>query len=61
MDEDEGIPPAKKMPQLRDLDPLSIEELEGYIGEMEREIIRVKEKISAKKAFLSGAESVFSK
>lgn len=55
----EDLEPRKKKVQPRELDSLSIEELTDYIGEMETEIARVKAKIAAKRAHLSGAASLF--
>ncbi|HEY2889532.1 MAG TPA: DUF1192 domain-containing protein [Dongiaceae bacterium] len=55
----EDLEPRKKKVVLRDLDSLSVQELTDYIGEMETEITRVKAKIAAKQAHLSGAASLF--
>jgi uncharacterized small protein (DUF1192 family) len=55
----EELEPQKKKPQLRNLDVLSIEELNNYIDEMKAEIRRVEEKIAAKKAHLSAAAGLF--
>jgi uncharacterized small protein (DUF1192 family) len=35
------------------------EELEAYLAELEQEAGRVREKIAAKKAYLSGADALF--
>jgi uncharacterized small protein (DUF1192 family) len=58
MDTDD-LEPQKKKPVLRNLDPLSIEELQSYIMEMKEEISRVEAKIAAKKTHLSAAASIF--
>ena len=58
MDFDE-LEPRKPKPQLRNLDVLSIEELNDYIAEMKTEIQRVEEKITAKKAHLNAAAGFF--
>ena len=55
----EELEPRKQKPQLRNLDVLSIEELNDYIEEMRTEIRRVEEKIAAKKAQLSAAAGLF--
>jgi len=55
----EELEPRKKKAPLRDLEPLSIAELEGYIAEMRTEIARVEAKIAAKKSHLAGAASLF--
>lgn len=43
------------------LEPLSIEELHAYIGELEAEIARVREAIARKERERAGAESLFRK
>jgi uncharacterized small protein (DUF1192 family) len=58
MDTDD-LEPQKKKPVLRNLDPLSIEELQSYIMEMKEEISRVEAKIVAKKTHLSAAAGLF--
>lgn len=58
MDLDE-LEPRKQKPQPRNLDVLSIEELNDYIEEMRAEIKRVEEKIAAKKAHMSAAADIF--
>ncbi|HVI90265.1 MAG TPA: DUF1192 domain-containing protein [Dongiaceae bacterium] len=55
----EDLEPLKKKPALRNLDPLSIEELQAYIAEMKEEIVRVEAKIAAKQAHLSAASGLF--
>jgi len=55
----DDLEPQKKKPILRNLDPLSIEELQGYIAEMKEEIARVEAKIAAKQAHLSAAAGLF--
>jgi uncharacterized small protein (DUF1192 family) len=55
----EDLEPRRKAPALRELDTLSIGELKDYIAELESEIARVKAKIAAKQAHLSGAGSLF--
>ncbi len=55
----EELEPQKKKPQPRNLDIMSIEELNNYIDEMKAEIRRVEEKIAAKKAHLSAATGLF--
>lgn len=58
MDFDE-LEPLKKKPVLRNLDPMSIEDLQAYIAEMKEEIARVEAKIAAKQAHLSAAAGLF--
>jgi uncharacterized small protein (DUF1192 family) len=55
----EDLEPRKPKPQLRNLDVLSIEELNAYIEEMQGEIRRVEEKIAAKKAHINAAAGLF--
>ena len=55
----EELEPKKQKPQPRNLDVLSIEELNNYIAEMRTEIARVEEKIAAKKAHINAASGIF--
>jgi uncharacterized small protein (DUF1192 family) len=55
----EDLEPRNKAPAPRELDSLSVEELNAYIGQLEAEIDRVKVKIAAKQAHLAGAASLF--
>ena len=55
----EELEPKKQKPQPRNLDVLSIEELNTYIEEMRTEIKRVEEKIAAKKAHINAAAGIF--
>lgn len=55
----EDIAPRPARPAPRLLDPLSVDELEAYIGELEAEIARVRQAIAAKRGHRSAAESVF--
>lgn len=55
----EDLEPRKKAAKLRDLDALGVEELQAYLLELETECERVKEKIAAKKAYLSGVANLF--
>lgn len=57
--EDEDLEPRRKSTPKKDLTPLSIAELEAYIGEMEAEIVRVREAIAAKRNQRGGAEALF--
>jgi uncharacterized small protein (DUF1192 family) len=61
IDSDDLELPQKAKPKLRDLQPMSIGELEDYIAEMEAEIVRADEMIAKKKAHKSGIESLFGK
>ena len=55
----EELEPKKQKPQPRNLDVLSIDELNTYIAEMQAEIKRVEEKIAAKKAHFNAASGLF--
>ena len=55
----EDLEPRTKQPKPKDLDGLGVEELEDDLAKLEAEAERVKEKIAAKKAYLSGADSLF--
>jgi uncharacterized small protein (DUF1192 family) len=57
--DDEDLDPKRKTPKKKDLTPLSIDELEAYIADMEGEILRVREAIAAKRKQRGGAESLF--
>ncbi len=58
MDLDE-LEPRKQTPKPKDLEAMGVDELEAYLSELEGEAERVRQKIAAKKAYLSGAEALF--
>ncbi len=58
MDLDE-LERRKQQPKPKDLGAMGVDELEAYLAELEQEADRVREKIAAKKAYLSGAEALF--
>ena len=58
MDE-EDLASRKGPAKLRDLDSLSIEELEEYIEELEAEIRRVRDDIEKKQRHRTGVEGLF--
>lgn len=60
MDE-EDLQPKSRKPDLKNLEILSIEALEDYIGELEREIERARAAIAKKQSARSAAESAFRK
>lgn len=53
--------PAKKTPAARNLEPLSLHELETYIEELKAEIVRVQGEIGKKEAHKSAADTFFKK
>ena len=55
----DDLEPRKQQPKPKDLEAMGVDELEAYLGELEEEANRVREKIAAKKAYLSGADSLF--
>jgi uncharacterized small protein (DUF1192 family) len=57
--EPEDLEPQKIKPEPRKLDVLSLEDLHGYIDELEREIIRVREHIAVKEKARVGADAFF--
>lgn len=50
---------GKKPPTPKNLEPLSLDELESYIEELKAEIIRSEAEIVRKKAHMEAASSVF--
>ena len=59
--EDEDDAPRPKLVVARVLDRMSIDELNGYIAELEEEIARVRADIKKKQSVMSGAEAFFKK
>jgi len=57
----DDLEPLRKKPKPRELDSLSIEELNDYVANMEAEIRRVREKIAAKQSHSSAAAALFKK
>lgn len=57
----DDLEPLRKKPKPRDLDMMSVEELNDYIADMEAEIRRVREKIAAKQAHSAAAAAFFKK
>jgi uncharacterized small protein (DUF1192 family) len=55
----DDLEPRKKMVEQRNLEPMSVQELNNYISDLEREIARVREAVVAKQNVRSGAESLF--
>jgi uncharacterized small protein (DUF1192 family) len=53
--------PINKKPAKKDLQPLSIAELNDYIAELEAEIRRARDMIATKQKDRHGAESLFRK
>jgi uncharacterized small protein (DUF1192 family) len=55
----EELEPRKPVAKLRDLEPLSVAELENYIEELKTEIRRVEAKMAAKRNHLGAAAALF--
>ncbi len=55
----DDLEPRKQKPKPKDLEVMGVEELEGYLAELEAEAARVRDKIEAKKSYLSGADALF--
>jgi uncharacterized small protein (DUF1192 family) len=55
----EDLEPRKKAVTPKNLDAMSIEELEAYIAELQAEIERARSKISAKESHRVGAAALF--
>lgn len=60
LDINDDLPQNIQKPK-RDLDPMSIEELNEYIAELVEEIERVRAEITKKEAHRSGVEALFKK
>jgi len=54
-DEDFG----KKPKQIKDLEPMSLDELDDYIAQMKEEIERARREIDKKKLHMATASSIF--
>ena len=59
--ESDDLEPLHKKSQLRNLDPMSVDDLREYIATLKAEILRVEEKIKAKQSHASAAASFFKK
>jgi uncharacterized small protein (DUF1192 family) len=57
----DDLEPPQAKPKLRDLQPMSIQELEAYIASLEDEIARADAMIAKKQAHKSGVEALFGK
>lgn len=56
---DDDLSPQKKAPKLRNLEPMSVDELAAYVEEMKAEILRTEAEIAKKKAYATAASSFF--
>lgn len=58
---DEEPDPKKKAQKLRNLEPMSVDELMAYVQELKAEIVRAEADIAKKKAYSEAASSFFKK
>jgi uncharacterized small protein (DUF1192 family) len=58
---DDDPDPKKKAQKLRNLEPMSVDELVAYVEELKAEIVRVEADIAKKKAYSEAATSFFKK
>jgi uncharacterized small protein (DUF1192 family) len=58
---DDDADPRKKAPKLRNLEPMSVDELAAYVEELKAEIVRAEADIAKKKAYSEAATSFFKK
>ncbi len=56
---DDDLDPKTKKPARKNLEPMSMDELEHYIVSMQEEIERVRGEIAKKKAHQQAAASIF--
>jgi uncharacterized small protein (DUF1192 family) len=59
--EDEDLAPKRMPAKKRDLSPMSVGEMNAYIGELEDEIVRVRSEIERKQKHRAGIEGLFKK
>ncbi len=59
--EEEDFLPQRAKPQAKNLDPMSVAELNEYVAGLEAEIARARAEIARKDKIRSGAESLFKK
>lgn len=56
---DDDLEPKNKSAKLRNLEPLSIDELAAYVQDLKAEILRSEAEIAKKKAYADTASSFF--
>ena len=56
---DDDLEPQKQLTNIKNLEPMSMDELSHYIEELNEEIIRTEGEILRKKASMDAASSVF--
>lgn len=58
---DDDLEPRKPKKTLKNLEPMSIDELNAYINDMKEEIARTEAEINRKKSHMTAASSLFKK
>lgn len=56
---DDDLDPKKKPSKLKNLEPLSVDELAAYIDDLKAEIVRTEAEMAKKKAYANAASSFF--
>jgi uncharacterized small protein (DUF1192 family) len=56
---DDELEPRKKRAALKNLEPMSVDELSAYVDELKGEISRAENEIARKKAYATAASSFF--
>ena len=56
---DDDLEPQKRAKPVKNLEPMSFDELAEYIEEMKQEITRAEAEITRKKAHMAAAASIF--
>ena len=56
---DDDLEPKKKAAKLKNLEPMSVDELMAYVEDMKAEITRTEGEIAKKKAYANAASSFF--
>ncbi len=56
---DDDLDPKKKAAKLKNLEPMSVDELEAYVTDLKSEIMRAEVEIARKKAYAQAASSFF--
>ncbi len=56
---DDDLDPKKKPAKLKNLEPMSVDELTNYVEALKAEILRAEAEIARKKAYAGAASSFF--
>ena len=55
----DDLEPQNRPPRKKNLDVMSVDELEDYVAALQAEISRTEDEIAKKRAHLSGADALF--